>query len=155
MAPSRLTSWVFHVGTAGTPGGDLCPSSPSQQAPRTCCVSPEPRSFTALCGGVDSRGCAAAGDEGPVGGEGSIHGDPLIERLILEFGDKRRGWGEVPHWVGRGGESGRLSSPQPINSICVRNQECGQISLQLLSLTGEWSERLKNHHPQPTLHHPP
>lgn len=44
------------------------PASPSHQASCTCSMSPEPRAFTALCGGVDSRGrAAAAGDEGLVG----------------------------------------------------------------------------------------
>lgn len=95
------------------PGGDLYPSSPSHQASRTCCVSPEPQSFTALCGGVDSRGWAAAADddEGPVGVRKMCMGDPLIERLILEFGDK--GGGEVrcpTEWVGEGNRA--VSTPR-------------------------------------------
>lgn len=52
-------------------------ASPSHQAPCTCCMSPELRAFTALCGGVDSRdgpaaAAAAGGDEGQdVGEEGT------------------------------------------------------------------------------------
>lgn len=51
-------------------------ASPSHQDSCTCCMSPEPQAFTALCGGVDSRGRAAAaaaagGDEGLEGGGGS------------------------------------------------------------------------------------
>lgn len=64
------------------------PASPSHQASCTCSMSPEPRAFTALCGGVDSRGraAAAAGDEG---GVESGHEDPLIERLILVLSGQR------------------------------------------------------------------
>lgn len=50
-------------------------------------MSPEPRSFTALCGGVDSRGWAAAAAT-TSSGDGRVRVDPLIERLILEFGDQ-------------------------------------------------------------------
>lgn len=60
---------MFHGDTAGAP-----------LASRTCCVSPELQSFTALCGGVDSTGWAAAaaggGDEGPVVGDARVCGTP-------------------------------------------------------------------------------
>ncbi len=51
------------------PRGDLRPAGPSHQASCTCCMSPDPQSFTAHHRGVDSRGwaAAAAGDEDPVG----------------------------------------------------------------------------------------
>ena len=64
----------------------LLPLSPG--VPHLLHVTRAPRSFTALCGGVDSGGWAAAAaddDEGPVGVR-SAPGDPLIERLIFEFG---------------------------------------------------------------------
>lgn len=59
VASVRLTSWEFHVRGA----------SPSQQAaPHLLHVTRTPDSFTALCGGVDSRRWAACGsDEGPEG----------------------------------------------------------------------------------------
>lgn len=57
------------------------PAVPSHQAfPAPAACHPNPPSFTALCGGVDTRGwAAAAGDEG-------VRGDPLIESPFRVWG---------------------------------------------------------------------
>lgn len=62
MAPTRLTSWVFLVASAG----DLFPPAPLTRLPAPACMSPDLRAFTALCGRVDSRdrpAAAAGGDD--------------------------------------------------------------------------------------------
>lgn len=48
-------------------------------------------SFTVLCGCFDSIGWAAAAAGGGGGGDGGVRGDPVIERLILEFGGSSGG----------------------------------------------------------------
>lgn len=76
VAPSRLTSWVFLVASAGAMAEIYVQQPRSHQAPPAPAgVSPELRAFTALCGGVDSRdrpaaAAAAGGGDDGVGGGG-------------------------------------------------------------------------------------
>lgn len=65
-------------------------ASPSPQDSCTCCMSPEPWAFTALTGGVDSRGrpAAAAAADGDEGLEGVWGGAKDPWRPILVLGDR-------------------------------------------------------------------
>lgn len=97
-APSRLSSWVFLVGSAGAMAEIYVQQPRSPQAPPAPAgVSPELRAFTAHCGGVDSRdrpAAAAGGDDG--GGGRRKQGSVGFESLNVAIG---LGWeegGEVP-----------------------------------------------------------
>lgn len=79
----------------------------------------------------------------------SVHEDPLIERLILVFGDQT---GVSPLSGGRVlglGGNRFIFIKSSLAHQFVRNQECGHISLQLLILSGEWLDT------QSLTHNPP
>lgn len=87
MAPMRLTSWVFHVGTAGAPGEIYAPPAPLTRLPAPAACHPSP--------GLLLPSVEVLTQEGGLPPllllllvVMSVHVDSLIERLILEFGDQ-------------------------------------------------------------------
>lgn len=81
----RLTSWVFHVGTAGAPGEIYASPAPLTRLPAPAACHPSPGLLLPSVEVLTQEGGLL-----PVvmRVQESVYVEPLIERLILEFGDQ-------------------------------------------------------------------
>jgi len=84
----RLTSWVFQIGTVGAQGEIYASPAPLTRLPAPAACHPSPRYILPSVEVLTQEGGLLLLVMRIQGAEESVHGDPLIERVILEIGDQ-------------------------------------------------------------------